>query len=86
MRPEAEYYWVVANASGEIGSGRFRTLPAAAVTRLEQRRPHDRASFSDRLNYALLLQEMGAAQEAREAWSRLAQERPDLPELAALAK
>ncbi len=35
---------------------------------------------------ALLLQEIGAAQEAQEAWARLAQERADLPELASLAK
>lgn len=36
--------------------------------------------------YALLLQEMGAEQEAQEAWGKLAQERTDLPELESLAK
>jgi hypothetical protein len=29
---------------------------------------------------------MGATQEARESWARLAQERADLPELSALAR
>jgi hypothetical protein len=33
-----------------------------------------------------MLHEMGAVQEAHEAWSRLAEERSDLPELAAFAK
>jgi len=33
-----------------------------------------------------MLQEMGATQEARESWSKLSQERADLPELAAFAK
>jgi hypothetical protein len=36
--------------------------------------------------FALLLQEMGATQEAREAWAKLSQERADLPELSALAR
>jgi hypothetical protein len=35
--------------------------------------------------HALLLQDLGATQEAREAWAALARERPDLPELAGLA-
>jgi hypothetical protein len=47
-------------------------------------RPSDKADFSDRLLFTLMLQEMGAVQEARESWARLAQERSDLPELAAL--
>ena len=36
--------------------------------------------------YALFLQELGATQEAQDAWARLAQERADLPELSSLAK
>jgi hypothetical protein len=36
--------------------------------------------------HAVLLQEIGATQDAREAWAGLARERPDLPELAVLAK
>ena len=41
-------------------------------------------TFSARVSHALLLQELGAAREAREAWAQLARERPDLQELAAL--
>jgi hypothetical protein len=33
-----------------------------------------------------MLHEMGAYQEARESWARLAEERADLPELAGLAR
>jgi hypothetical protein len=35
---------------------------------------------------ALLLQDLGAEQEAREAWAQLARERPGMPELEALAR
>jgi hypothetical protein len=73
-------------AGQEIGTARFRTLPAAALQDAQKRRPAEKAEFSDRLMYALLLQEMGAVQEAQEAWAKLAQERSDLPELANLAK
>ena len=43
-------------------------------------------TFSERVMHAVLLQEIGATQDAREAWAGLARERPDLPELAVLAK
>jgi hypothetical protein len=86
LKPDAEYSWVVSTPSGEVGSGKFRTLSAEAVQRIEKRRPSDKAEFSDRLLFALLLQEMGAVQDAREAWAKLAQERADLPELAVLAR
>ena len=86
LQPDTEYAWSVAVAGQEIGTARFRTLPAAALQDAQKRRPAEKAEFSDRLMYALLLQEMGAVQEAQEAWARLAQERADLPELANLAK
>jgi hypothetical protein len=86
LQPDTEYAWSVAVAGQEIGSARFRTLPAAAIQDAQKRRPAEKAEFSDRLMYALLLQEMGAVQEAQEAWAKLAQERTDLPELAGLAK
>lgn len=86
LLPDTDYVWAVSVAGDEIGTGRFRTLPADAVTRVEQRRPKDKADFSDRVLFTLMLQEMGATQEAHEAWSRLAQERTDLPELSALAR
>ena len=86
LQPDTEYAWSVAVAGQAIGTATFRTLSAAAIQDAQKRRPADKAEFSDRLMYALLLQEMGAVQEAQEAWAKLAQERSDLPELANLAK
>jgi len=86
LMPDTDYIWVVSVAGNELGTGRFRTLPAEAVAQVEKRRPADKADFSDRVLFTLMLQEMGASQEAQESWSRLAQERSDLPELAAFAK
>ena len=86
LRPETEYAWTVTSAGSEVGSGKFRTLSAEALTRVEKRKPQDKSEFSDRLLFTLMLQEMGATQEAQESWARLAQERSDLPELAAFAK
>ena len=86
LKPDTEYSWTVLAAGKEIGTARFTTLPSEAIQNAEKRRPSDKAEFSDRLLYALLLQEMGANQEAHEAWGKLAKERSDLPELAGLAK
>lgn len=85
LKPETEYAWMVNVAGSEIGNGRFRTLSNEALQRVEKRRPEGRAEFSDRLLFTLMLHEMGAHQEARESWARLAKERSDLPELSALA-
>lgn len=86
LKPETEYAWVVAVNGRELGTGKFRTLPAEAQQRVEASRPAARSEFSDRVMFALMLQEMGARQEARASWAKLAEERPDLPELAALAR
>jgi len=86
LLPDTDYVWVVSVGGDEIGTGRFRTLPADALAQIEQRRPKDKADFSDRVLFTLLLQEMGATQEAHESWSRLAEERADLPELSSFAK
>src|SRR5258706_3611637 len=86
LKPDTEYAWMVSVAGEEIGTGKFRTLPAESIQLIEKRKPSDKAEFSDRLLFAMYLQEMGAVQEARDLWSRLAQERTDLPELSALAK
>lgn len=86
LKPDTEYVWSVSVAGAELGRAAFRTMPAASIEKADKRRPSDKAEFSDRLLYALLLQELGASQEAAELWGRLAQERGDLPELAALAK
>ena len=86
LLPDRDYSWTVTVAGNELGAGRFRTLSPDALARIEQRKPGDKSEFSDRLLFALMLQEMGAVQEAREWWAKLAQERADLPELAAFAK
>lgn len=86
LMPDTDYAWTVTVAGRELGAGRFRTLSHDALTQVEKRKPSDKADFSDRLLFTLMLQEMGATQEAREAWARLAQERADLPELAVFAK
>jgi hypothetical protein len=86
LAPDTEYMWVVSVAGNDLGTAKFRTLSQDALAQVERRRPSDKADFSDRLLFTLMLHEMGAVQEAREAWARLAQERTDLPELAAFAK
>jgi hypothetical protein len=86
LKPDTEYYWTVSTGGQELGGGKFRTLPGDAIQQIDKRKPADKAEFSDRILFALLLQELGAAQEARDAWAKLAQERSDLPELASLAK
>ena len=86
LKADTEYVWTIASAGQELGSGRFRTRPADALQKVDAHRPADRAEFSDRVLFAVMLQELGAQQEARESWMRLAQERGDLPELASLAK
>jgi len=86
LRPETEYVWTATAAGAEVGAGKFRTLSNDALARVEKQRPAERAEFSDRLLFTLLLHEMGAVQEARESWARLSRERADLPELSALAR
>ena len=86
LKPDTEYVWTIAAAGQEIGSARFRTLGVDALHKVDSHRPSERSEFSDRVMFAMLLQEMGAQQEARETWTRLSEERADLPELATLAK
>jgi hypothetical protein len=86
LRANTEYAWTVTAANAEIGNGVFRTLSQDALTQVEKRKPHEKAEFTDRLMYALMLHELGATQDAQEIWSALSQERADLPELAALGK
>jgi hypothetical protein len=86
LKADTEYVWTLATAGQEVGSARFRTLAADALQKVDAYRPADRAEFSDRVLFAIMLQEMGAREEARDTWMRLSQERADLPELASLAK
>jgi len=79
------YTWTVMTPKGEKAEGRFETVSAESIARAEKSRASAK-SFSERVMHAFLLQEIGATQDAREAWGALARERPDLPELSVLAK
>lgn len=79
------YSWALAGSRGSAGEAHFETLPADAIRRAEKARAAAR-TFPERVVHALLLQEIGAEQDARAAWGTLARERSDLAELAALAR
>ena len=85
LSPATRYTWTLMTPQGAVAEAKFETLPAEAVARAEKSRAAAR-SFSERVLHAFLLQDLGATQDAREAWAVLARERPDLPELAALAR
>jgi hypothetical protein len=85
LAPATAYRWTVTTPRGVLGEASFETLPAAGLARVAKSRAAAKA-FPDRVMHAVLLQDLGATQEAREAWAALARERPDLPELAALAR
>ncbi|HUL94626.1 MAG TPA: hypothetical protein VLT89_01385 [Usitatibacter sp.] len=85
LAPAAAYTWSVATAKGRLGEARFETVSAENVARAERSRAEAK-TFPDRVMHAFLLQDLGAAGEAREAWAALARERPDLAELAVLAR
>ena len=86
LQPDTEYEWTVKSGGKGLGAGRFKTLHAASMDLTQKRKPEDNAMFSDWLLYALTLYDLGAEQDAHEVWSKLAKERPDLPELMKLAK
>lgn len=85
LSPATRYTWTVMTPKGPLGEARFETLSAEAMARAEKSRGAAR-SFTGRVMHAFLLQDIGATQDAREAWAALARERPDLAELAILAR
>jgi hypothetical protein len=85
LAPAARYTWSVGGPAGNVGEASFETLSPEALGRAEKARAAAR-TFPDRVLYAFLLQDLGATQDAREAWAALASERPDLPELATLSR
>jgi hypothetical protein len=54
--------------------------------RVDGARPGPGTNFSDRLLYALLLEELGVREESARLWMQLAAERPDDPDLRARAQ
>jgi hypothetical protein len=85
LAPAAAYRWTLMNTTGAVGEARFETLSAENVARVAKARAAAK-TFSERVVHAMLLQDLGAGQEAREAWAALARERPEVPELAALSR
>jgi hypothetical protein len=85
LAPATRYSWSVTTPSGSLGEAHFETLGAEALSRAEKSRTAAK-SFPDRVMHAFLLQDVGATQDAREAWAALSRERPELPELAAIAR
>ncbi|MGZ5618437.1 MAG: hypothetical protein ACXWFW_13840 [Usitatibacter sp.] len=85
LAPATRYTWIVMAPKGALGEAHFETLSAEAMARVEKSRSGAR-NFADRVMHAFLLQDAGATQDAREAWAALARERPDLAELAILAR
>ena len=85
LSPAMAYTWTVMTPKGKVGEARFETLSAEAVAKAEKSRAAAK-TFSDRVMHAFLLQDLGATQDARDTWASLARERPDIPELAVLAR
>ena len=83
--PGQSYSWAVSSRNGAPADARFEVLPADAVQAADKARSAAR-NFGDRVHLALVLEGLGSPQDAREVWSQLAAERPDLPELAGLAR
>jgi hypothetical protein len=82
----ATRYRLVATAPGERrGEVRFETLPLDALALVEGSRSAA-TSFGERVIHAMLLQELGADQDAQAEWAALARQRPDLPQLQSLAR
>lgn len=86
LSPDTEYVWTVSAGGTELGRGKFRTLSTEQIAQLDKRRPTEKSGFSDRLLYAITLNDLGATQEAQTLWAKLAAERSDLPELASLGR
>ena len=85
LSPSTTYTWTVMTPGGAKAEGRFETVSAEALAKAEKSRTGAK-SFSDRVMHAFVLQDLGAGQDAKQAWAALAAERPDLPELAVLAR
>jgi hypothetical protein len=85
LNAATRYRWTVMTAAGAVGEAQFETLPAEALMKVAKSKSAAKG-FSERVMHAIVLQDLGATQEARAAWGELARERPELPELAALAR
>lgn len=76
------YVWVV-SARNQRGvttesAAEFTILPSAQRSALEAARPASTADFTERLVFALALEQRGLKDEAQRYWSELASDRPEL--------
>lgn len=89
LRPGEFYAWQVRallNGGGEASAwAEFGIADQELLRRVEEARPPAGADFSQRLLFALFLDQQGLRDEARRIWRDLALERPDERRLRALA-
>jgi hypothetical protein len=85
LNAASRYRWTVMTAAGSVGEAQFETLPADVLMKVARSKSAAKG-FSERVMHAFVLHDVGATQDARAAWAELSRERPDLPELAALAR
>lgn len=90
LRPREHYTWTVTaigdRAAAVTARQDFALAGDDVASEARRVRPADDAPFSDRLVFALWLEQAGATGEARQAWQALAEQRPDDDALAARAR
>lgn len=83
LKPGRRYEWQVSAVldSGEelTARGGFSMAGTDAVRGILAQAPQDGASFSERVLYAVFLEERGYGYDARRVWQALSRERPDDP-------
>lgn len=77
------YYWSVeaSDGKGPKQVANFTLATDEERTRFTRMRPQSGAPFSNRLLYAVLLDQAGFYGESKAIWTQLSDERPDLPQL-----
>lgn len=87
--PGARYTWSVVADGGHQDDAtawaNFRVSGNDTRAEVQARRPDDNAAFSERLLFAIWLQDQGLREEAQPYWEALSKERPDSRSLQALA-
>lgn len=81
LKAGGNYEWEIRATleNGEVltARGSFSVAGSNAAKAIRAQRPRAGASFSDRVLYAVFLQENGYRYDARRTWKELAKERPD---------
>lgn len=90
LEPGRTYGWQVIadlpDGKSIEGWTEFGVASPELRARIERARPAASASFGDRVIHALLLEELGAREEARRLWAALSAERPGDTDLAERAR